>query len=881
MNTTGIGRLLRRLRALLQKSALEREMAEEIRLHVELETDELVRGGIRPDEARRLALVAFGGVERFKEEGREARGIPWLEDLAQDLRYAARGLARSPGFAFAVIATLTLAIGANVAMFAVADAVLLSPLSYRDANRLVRLTELDPSEGGREQQVAPPTVEDWRRAQRSFEGLAAIAEGESVVLLGAGGPEKIEGAAVSADFFQVMGAWPGLGRGFLAEDDRGGARRVVVLSDALWRRRFGADPGVVGRLVRLGADAYEVVGVARRDFEFPRGAQLWLPLTPALGEGASVRGAHILEVVGRLAPGVDPARAEAELGAIQRRIAAEDPSYAGYGARVESLRSHEVGSVRAALLVLLAAVGFVLLIACANVANLLLARAGSRAREMSIRLAVGAGRRRLVRQLLTESVVLAAAGGACGLLLAVWGVSALRTLGPDVLPRAGELRVSGAALAFTVLVTLLTGIAFGLVPALRASRLDLAAALRDGAASLAGGLRSTRLRGALVVAESTLTLVLLIGAGLMLNSLVHLLLVDPGFRPEGVSTFRLALPAERYSGGPRQEAFFSQLRERARALPGVRSVGLGSNLPVSGQSMMSPVIVEGHAREPGGSQVFVQQTVADEGYFRTLGIRLAAGRVFTEGDGAQAAPVAIVNQELARRVFPGEDPIGKGLRTMFGPPVMREIVGVVADIRHAGPARAAAPHVFVPFAQSPGPFMTLVVRADGEPGVVAAGVRAAVLGIDPEQAVDQVASLRALLSGTMARPRLYAFLLGGYALLALLLAAVGLYGVIAYSVAQRTHEIGVRVALGATTGGVMRAVLGQGLALTGAGMVLGLLGALAVARVLRGLLFGVGPADLATYAAAAVLMLAVSVAACYVPARRAARVDPMLALRNE
>ena len=877
---TPIETLFRRLRALLKRAELEQEMDDELRHHLEMERAELARAGLSEEEARRQALVGFGGVERTKEQAREARGFPWLEDLAQDVRYAARGLARAPGFAFAVIATLTLAIGANVAMFAVVDAVLLSPLPYRDADRLVWLREVDPTEGGRDQAVSPPTAEDWRRAQRSFAGVAAISD-EPVVFLGAGGPEKIEAAAVSADFFQVMGTWPALGRGFLAEDDVQGARRVVVLSDALWRRRFGADPGVVGRLVRLGADAHEVVGVAPRGFEFPRGAELWMPLAPALGEGALVRGAHFLDVVGRLAPGVDAARAEAELVSIQGRIAETDPSYAGYGARVESLRTHEVGSVRTALLVLLAAVGFVLLIACANVAGLLLARAGSRAREMSIRLAVGAGRRRLVRQLLTESVALAAAGGACGLLLAAWGVGALRALGPDVLPRASELGVSWEAVAFTVLVTLLTGTAFGLVPALRASRLDLAAALRDGAASLAGGLRSTRLRGALVVAESALTVVLLVGAGLMLNSLVRLLLVDPGFRPDGVSTFLIALPRERYPDGPRQAAFYSELRERVRTLPGVLSVGLGSNVPVSGQSMMSPLMVEGRAREPGAAQTFVQQTVADEGYFRALGMRLVAGRAFTEADGASAVPAAVVNEELARRVFPGEDPIGKRLRTMFGSPAMREIVGVVADVRHAGPARAAPPQVFVPFAQSPGPYMTLVVRAEGEPRALAAGVRAAVLGVDPEQPVDRVASLESLLAGTMARSRLYALLLGGYALLALALAAVGLYGVIAYSVGQRTHEIGVRVALGATAGTVVRDVLGQGLALCGAGMGMGLLGAVAVARVLRGLLYGVGPGDVATYSAAAAVLLVVSVAACWAPARRAARIDPLIALRHE
>lgn len=880
MNTTEIGRLLRRLRALLQKGALEREMEEEIRLHVELETDELVRAGMHRDEARRRALVAFGGVERFKEEGREARGFQWLEDLVQDLRYAVRGLARSPGFAFAVIATLTLAIGANAAMFAVVNSVLLTPLPYRDADRLVMVREVDARRHMR-MSVSPPTAEEWRRDQRTFDGLTAIAEGESVVLLGEVGPERVEGAAVSADFFRVLGVPPVLGRGFRPDDDRRGAGRVVVLSEALWRRRFGADRRIVGRFVRLGPDTYEVVGVAAGGFEYPLGAQLWIPLAPTLGDGASARGAHFLRVVGRLAAGVEPARAEADLNAVQRRIAESDSSYAGFRTQVEPLRAQLVRGVRTPLLVLLAAVGCVLLIACANVTNLLLARAGARAREMSIRLAVGAGRRRLVRQLLTESLLFAAAGGAGGLLLAGWGVSGMRALGPDVLPRAGELRVSLDVLALTLLVTVLTGTAFGLAPALRASQLDLAGALRDGAAHLGGGVRTPRLRSVLVVAESALTIVLLIASGLLLNSLLHLLRVDPGFQPEGVSTFQLALPPSRYSDGERAAAFFVQLRDRARALPGVRSVSLARNLPVSEQSMMSPVVIEGRPQASGDEPVFVEQTLADEGYFRTLGMRLVAGRGISEADAPGAPPVVVVNEALARRLFPGENAIGKRLSTMFGPSVMREVVGVVADVHHAGPAAAVPPQTYVPFAQSPEPYMTLAVKADGDPRTLVAGVRAAVLDLDPELPVDRVASLRALLSGTMARPRLYAFLLGGYALLALVLAAVGLYGVIAYSVAQRTHEIGVRVALGATTGGVMRAVLGQGLALAGAGMVLGLLGAFAVARVLRGLLFGVGPADLATYAAAAVLLLAVSVAACYVPARRAAKVDPMLALRNE
>lgn len=802
-----------------------------------------------------------------------------MTSLFQDLRYGARMLLRSPGFAAVAVLTLALGIGGNTAIFSVVNAVVFRRLPYQNPDRLVWLSETDLRERSGDMRVSPPTFLDWRSQAQGFEAVSAISEGD-FVFTGRGEPERIPGAAVSANFFALLGVRPALGRTFLPEDDRVAGRPVVILSHEFWRNRFGSDPGIVGRGIALDGKSYEVVGVAPAGFNYPPGNRLWVPLMPTLGDGLTIRGAHILDVIGRLKSGVPLSRASAELNAVQQRIAQEDSDYRNYGARVVPLQEHIVGDLRLPLLVLLGAVGFVLLIACANVANLFLARAAARGREMAIRVAAGATRGRVVRQLLTESAMMALAAGTLGTLLASWGVDALVALSPQKLPRAQEIGLNGQVLAFALVVSLLTGLLFGLAPALQARKVDLSAGLKGEGFQLIGGTSRNRLQSLLVVSETALGLVLLVGAGLMIKSFVRLLQVNLGFRPQHVIAFRLSLADSRYPDPRGQAAFFQQLLERIKTLPGVRSVGMGRNLPISGQSMTSPVIIEGRPAPPGERRL-VQQAAVDPGYFSAMGIRIESGRSFNERDNAEATPVIILNQAFVRQFFPGENPLGKRLRTFFGKPVMREVVGVVGNVKHSGPARATPPEVYVPYAQEPGPYMTVVVRTDADAATTIPAVRSAVLAIDRNEPLDQVATMESLFSESVARPRFFSWVLGAFGGMALILVAVGIYGVISYSVAQRVHEIGVRLALGAEQRDVLRLIIGQGLLLTGIGIVAGLAGALPLTHILAGLLFAVRPTDPATFVGVALLLMSVAMLASYIPARRAMKVDPMVALRYE
>ena len=868
-----------RLRSLFRKSRVEQELSDELRFHLEKLIEEKVGKGMVPEEARYAALRELGGVEQIKEECRDMRRVNYIENFAQDVRYGLRMLAKNPGFTTVAVLTLALGIGANTAIFSVVNAVLLCPLPYKDSNRLVWLSETDLRERLGDMGVSPPTFLDWRSQAWSFEALSAYSEGDFVVT-GRGEPEKITSAAVSGNFFALLGVRPALGRGFLPEEDQVHSRPVVILGDEFWRSRFGSDLGIVGRGITLDGKNYEVVGVAPPRFNYPPGTEIWTPLMPTMADGLTVRGAHILDVLGRLKKGVALSRATVELNTVQRRIAQEDADYRNYGVHVVPLQEHIVGDVRLPLLVLLGAVGFVLLIACANVVNLYLARAATRGREMAIRVAVGASGGRVVRQLLTESLIVASAAGALGTLLASWGMDALVAVSPQKLPRAQEISVNSQVLALALVVSVLAGLVVGLAPALQAKKLDPSAGLKGEAFRLIGGPGRNRLRNLLVVSEIALALVLLVGAGLVINSFARLLRVNLGFRPQHVIAFRLALAASRYPDPAHQVAFFQLLLERVATLPGVRSVGMGENLPISGQGMTSPVIIQGRPA-PSGERVIVQQSVVDPGYFRTMGIRLEKGRSFREQDNAEAPPVVLVNQAFVRQFFPGEDPIGKRLRTLFGKPVMREVVGVVGDVKHAGPAEGAPLEVYVPYAQEPGPYMTVVVRTDADPAATIAALRSSVLAIDKDQPLDQVATMESLLSESMAQPRFLSFVLGVFAATALALTAVGIYGVMSYSVTQRVHEIGIRLALGAEQGDVLRLVIGQGLVLTVIGMTAGLAGAFALARVLASLLFGVRPTDPVTFVAVSLLLTTVAMFASYIPARRAMKVDPMVALRYE
>ena len=868
-----------RLRSLLQRGRVEKELSDELRFHLEKLVEEKVAKGIPPEEARYAALRELGGVEQIKEECRDMRRVNLIDNFRRDLRFALRMLVKSPGFTVVAVLTLALGVGANTAIFTIVNAVVLRLLPYQDPGRLVWLSETDLRETSGDMPVSPPTFLDWRSQARSFEAISAYSE-EAFVVTGRGGPENVASAAVTGNFFELLGVRPEVGRSFVPEEDHVNSHPVVILSDELWRSRFGSDRAVTGRSITLDGKSYEVVGVAPPRFNYPPGTQIWTPLMPRTAEGLTIRGAHILNVLGRLKDGVALSQATADLNTIQRRIALEDSDYRNYGAHLVPLQEHIVGEVRPALLVLLGAVGFVLLIACANVANLYLAQAATRGREMAIRLAVGASGGRVVRQLLTESTMMAFVAGGLGILLALWGVDALVALNPQKLPRADEIGVNGQVLAFALAVSLLTGVLFGLAPALQARKLNLAAGLKGGGFHLVGGPSHNRLRSLLVVLQTALAFVLLVGAGLMLNSFVRLLHVNLGFRPQQVIAFRLALPNSRYPDPQHQEAFFQQLLDRVKALPGVRSVGMATNMPVSGQSMTSPVIIAGRPT-PSGERTLVQQVVVDPGYFRTMGIRLEDGRFFSGYDNQEATPVVIVNQAFVRRFFPGENPLGKRLRTFFGKDVMRDVVGVVGDVKHKGPAAVTPPQVCVPYAQEPGPYMTVAVRADVGPAVMIPAVRSVVLAIDKDEPLDQVATMESLLSESVAQPRFYSWVLGAFAALAMILTAVGIYGVMSYSVTQRVHEMGVRLALGAMQGDVLRLVIGQGLLLAGIGIAAGLGSALALTRFLASLLYGVKPTDPLTLVAVSLFFTVVALLACYIPARRATKVDPMVVLRSE
>ena len=808
--------------------------------------------------------------------------------LMQDFRFAIRQMAKKPGFAAVVILTMALGIGANASIFSVLDAVLLRPLPYRQPESLVKVWTRFTGIGLPNDQnwVSPPEFRDLNEFNRSLAGLAAI--GQDDFNLGVRGtPQRIEGADVSPSLFTILGAQARLGRTFLPEEAQPGKNKVVVLSDGLWKRAFGGDPKVVGKMIVInGADAL-VVGVMPAGFEFPRQAQIWAPLAFNPGDlNPNNRGNHNYEVLARVKPELSLAQARADMKTVSEKIIQQSPSYPyrrfNFTVLINPLFEETVGDARTPLWTLMGAAGFVLLIACANVTGLLLARTEVRGKETAIRLALGAGLARVVGQLLTESVLLSVLGGLLGLALAFQILKAVATFGATALPRAADVRVDPAVLVFTTAVSFLVGILFGLAPALQAVRGMHFDSLKEAGRSSGSGAARHRVLKALVVGETAVSLVLLSGAGLMLKSFVRILQVNPGFDPQGVLTVRVSLPEEKYGKPEQQRDFYANLLERVQALPGVDAAGAVNILPLCGESQSGTVVIDTRAVPRDRTTPEADLRAVTPGFFKAMRISLLRGRYLDERDSATAPPVAVVDETLAHTYWPNEDPIGKRLKVFGGPSSpWATVVGVVRHVRYRTLTAPSRVEMYWPEAQRPESDMGLAIRTASDPGRMASTIQKVVQEIDPDQPVYHVATMRELMADALSEQRLAMSLLAAFAGLAVLLAAVGTYSVLAYSVAQRTHEIGIRMALGAKAADVLKLVVRQGFALALVGVAAGLAGAFALTRFLASLLYSVRPTDPTTLLLVSLLVLGAALVASYLPARRATRVDPLEALRHE
>ncbi|MGB2589855.1 MAG: ABC transporter permease [Candidatus Acidiferrum sp.] len=873
-------------RSTLGRPRMESEMDAELRFHLEAYADDLVRGGMPREEALRRARIEFGAVERTKEECREARGLSFFDTLWQDFRYGARMLRKSPGFTTIAVLTLAIGIGANATIFSVVYGVLLAPLPYRAPERLALLNETTPKVGT--VSVSYPDFLDWRSQSHQFSQMAAV-YGVRFNLAGVSQPESIRGEAVSSNFLSVLGMRPFLGRDFDVTEDKASTAPVVMLSYSLWESHLGADPSAIGRAIMLDGRGFTIIGVLPSSFRWTEKADFLEPIG-VWGTGNTEmterdqRGDMV--VLGRLAPGATFPQVRAEMNGIAERIAEEYPgSNAQFGAVLRPIRDAYVNDVKPAILSLFGAVLCVLLIACANVANLLLVRGASRTREIALRIAFGATRKRVIRQMLTESFVLAFFGGGLGILLAYAGIRGITSLLPDGMLMGASVGLNSMVLLFAGALIMLAAFIFGLAPAARSAKADVQLQLKEGGAGAGTGTAQTRLRGLFVVAELALSLILLAGAGLMMKSLHLLLSVSPGFQTDRVLTMEMDLRSTQYDKDPAIRNFWQQVLDRVRALPGIQSAATGTAVPLTDNHNRTDITIEGMpVAKPGGLPHPDVHVVSDE-YASTLHVPLLRGRTFTEMDNENAPMVGLINEKLAREFFRDGDAVGK--RFMFGrpsagtPPQWLTIVGVLGDTKLYGLANPARFEVYLPFRQAPSSDMDLLVRSSVDAAALTSAIRGEIASIDKDQPIFAISTMSQLMDDSVSTRRFTLILLGLFSGLALVLAAIGIYGVISYTVAQRTRDIGIRMALGATQRDVLRDVLGFGVRLTCIGMILGLLGAFAATRVLASLLYGVHSTDAVTFTAVSLVLMVVALFASYLPARRATRVDPIVALRYE
>jgi predicted permease len=871
---------LLRLGEFFQKDRRERELAAEMESHLQMHIEDNLHAGMTATEARRQAMIKLGGLEQTKELYRDRRGLSLLETLFHDLRFAFRLVRKNPGFTAIAVLTLALGMGATTTIFSVVNSVLLRPLPYQNHDRLLRVEETHSGAVGNS--VTFATFLDLQREAQTVENASAFREWVFNVTGGAE-PQQLSGALISGNFFNALGSQPLLGRIIQPEDDQpGGNNRVVVLSHALWNSRFGADPKILGRTLIVNAEPFNVIGVMPQGFDFPQHSELWCPLVPASGLNNNRR-AHLLTVLVDRKPGESLGSVQGELTAFAESIEKRNPGVDDPSLTLSAvtLQKSLVAPVRPALVILLLAVAFLLLIACANVANLLLARTAARRKEIALRLALGASRARLAMLLLTESIFVSLLAGAVGLLIAESGLTFIRTQNNEDLPRFTEITVDWRAFAFAVAVSILSGLILGLAPALAGAKLNLNAPLKEGNWEPAGA--SLRLsNGTLTVLQFGLATILLAGAALLGSSLLRVLRESPGFNPDHLLTLQVFLSPIKYPEGDSNSSIvLHEMLDRVRALPGVRAAGVVSALPITG-GPSTEFVMEGRPTPRLGDEPSADIRVADPGYFPAMNIPLLAGRTFTDHDTAASTRVVLINETLARTFWPNENPVGQRITMKdWGPPLTGKIVGVVGDVKGDGLDATVGPMLYWPYTQFGQIFNTMVVRTDDDPLRLTAAVKERIWSVDKDQPVSRVQSMDQILSDSVARRRLYVVLLGVFASVALLLAAAGIYGVVSHSVTQRTREIGIRVALGAERVDVLRIILAQAAKLALTGEILGILVALALTRLMTSLLFGTSAADPLTFAGVAILLGAVAFAACYIPARRAMRVDPMVALRYE